>query len=183
MKTLIFNGSPRKKGDSVSLINEVIKDLKGEYKIVNAYFDDISPCIDCRHCWKKSGCSINDEMQAVYDYVEECDNVLIVSPIYFAELTGPLLSVTSRFQTYFTAGRFRNEEGVKKPKKGAVILVGGGHGNINIPYGTAKSIFHHINAFDIHPLVCSHDTNNVHPVDDEKAMEGIKSIVKFLNRE
>lgn len=47
MKTLIFNGSPRKNGDTVGLINEFIKELDGEYKIVNAYYCDIKPCIDC----------------------------------------------------------------------------------------------------------------------------------------
>lgn len=31
MKTLIFNGSPRKNGDTVSLIQEVTKNLKGSY--------------------------------------------------------------------------------------------------------------------------------------------------------
>jgi len=183
MKTLIFNGSPRKNGDSVSLINEVLKDLKGEKKIVNSYFDNISPCIDCRFCWKKRGCSIKDGMQEVYDYVEECDNILIVSPIYFVELTGTLLNVASRFQTYFCAGRFRNEKAVEKPKKGAVILVGGGHGNVEIPYGTAKTLLHHINTRDIHPLVLSHDTNNIHAVDDKKCMEGVKSVVNFFNGE
>ena len=181
MKTLIFNGSPRKNGDTVSLINEVLKDLKGEYKIVNAYFDNISPCIDCRRCWKESGCSIQDEMQSIYDYIEECDNIIVASPIYFVELTGKLLGVVSRFQTYFCAGRFRNEKAVEKPKKGAVILVGGGHGNVDIPYGTAKTLLHHINTYDIHPLVLSHDTNNVHAVDDPKCMEGVRSIVEFLN--
>lgn len=42
MKTLIFNGSPRINGDTANLINCVISNLNGEYKIVNAYFDNIS---------------------------------------------------------------------------------------------------------------------------------------------
>ena len=37
MKTLILNGSPRKNGDTASLIKEVIRKLPGEYKIVDAY--------------------------------------------------------------------------------------------------------------------------------------------------
>ena len=42
MKTLILNGSPRKNGDTVSLINKLTEQLDGEYKIVNAYYSDIS---------------------------------------------------------------------------------------------------------------------------------------------
>lgn len=48
MKTLILNGSPRKEGDTVNLINKVIENLNGEYKIINAYDCEIHPCIDCR---------------------------------------------------------------------------------------------------------------------------------------
>ena len=64
MKTLILNGSPRANGDTVSLIKELTKKLPGEYKIVDAYQCDVSPCVDCRYCWEHSGCAIADEMHA-----------------------------------------------------------------------------------------------------------------------
>ena len=88
MKTLIINGSPRVNGDTNSLINIVKERIDGEYKIVDAYRCDISPCLDCRFCWKNSGCAIQDEMQEVYEYIGGCDNILIASPIYSLELTG-----------------------------------------------------------------------------------------------
>ena len=62
MKTLIINGSPRKNGDTMVLINEFLKNLNGEVKLINTYYDKISPCIDCRYCWSNSSCAINDEM-------------------------------------------------------------------------------------------------------------------------
>ena len=58
MKTLIFNDSPRKVGDTVIFINKVIEDINGEYKIVNAYDCEIHPCADCRYCWKNVSCCI-----------------------------------------------------------------------------------------------------------------------------
>lgn len=36
MKTLIWNGSPRKMGDTVSLINRVTAGIDGEYYFINA---------------------------------------------------------------------------------------------------------------------------------------------------
>ncbi len=63
------------------------------------------------------------------------------SPIYFSELTGKLLDVASRLQTYFCA-IFRNEKINIKPKKGAVILVGGSDGKIEKPYETACTLLH-----------------------------------------
>ncbi|MBN1055596.1 MULTISPECIES: GNAT family N-acetyltransferase [unclassified Clostridium] len=181
MKTLIFNGSPRKDGDTVSLINELVKQLNGEYRIVNTYNCKINPCIDCRFCWKNEGCCVNDEMQEIYKYIQECDNILIASPIYFSELTGALLSVGSRLQTYFCGKFFRKEIPIKKPKKGAVIVVGGGDGSINKPYETACTLLHHMNSHDIFPLVYSHNTNSNSAITDINAIKGINGITKFFN--
>ena len=52
MKTLILNGSPRINGDTSSLINKITEKITGEYRIVDAYRCNISPCPDCRYCWK-----------------------------------------------------------------------------------------------------------------------------------
>lgn len=43
MKTLVFNGSPRINGDTVSLIQMITEKIPGECKMVNAYRCDISP--------------------------------------------------------------------------------------------------------------------------------------------
>ena len=183
MKTLTFNGSPRKDGDTGSLINKVTNAIKGDYKIVNAYTCNISACIDCRFCWKNQGCVIQDEMQDVYAYIQECDNILIASPIYFSELTGKLLDVGSRLQTYFCAGFFRKEIPIKKPKRGAVILVGGGDGRIDKAYETACTLLHHMNCYNIYDVVCSHNTNVVSAIQNQQALEGIDRIAVFFNTE
>ena len=93
MKTLILNGSPRINGDTSRLIKKFTEKKIDEYKIVSAYRCNISACLDCRNCWINNGCSINDEMQDIYKYIQECDNILIASPLYFSELTGKLLDV------------------------------------------------------------------------------------------
>ena len=183
MKTLILNGSPRVHGDTVSLINELTKSLDGEYRIVDAYRSNISPCLDCRFCWENSGCAIKDEMQEIYSYIEDCDNIVIASPIYFSELTGKMLDLGSRLQTYFCAGYFRKEEIGITPKKGAVILVGGGDGRIEKAYETACTLLHHMNCYNIDEVVCSHNTNVVPAIQDKKSIEGIDRVAKFLNSE
>ncbi len=180
MKTLIFNGSPRKNGDTVSLLKHFVEQLSGEYKIVDAYRADISPCLDCRYCWKMSGCAIEDKMQEVYEYLKDCDNVLIASPVYFSELTGPLLSVGSRLQTYFCSKFFRKEESGLTPKKGAVLLVGGGDGKPDKAYETANTLLKHMNCKEIHELVCSHNTDNVPAIEDAQAVAGVENIVRFF---
>lgn len=180
MKTLIFNGSPRQNGDTSSLLKKVTERIAGEYRIVEAYKCNISPCIDCRYCWKNNGCAIDDEMQEIYKYIQECDNILVASPVYFSELTGKLLDVGSRLQAFFCARFFRKEEPIIKPKKGAVILVGGGDGSIDTAYKTARILLHHMNCHNIHELVYSHNTNIKPAIDDENAVLGIYSILDFF---
>jgi len=181
MKTLIFCGTPRKNGDTMTLVNEVINHLDGEYKIVDAFNCNIKPCTDCRYCWKNNGCCIDDEMQEVYNYIEECDNILIASPLYFSELTGQLLAVTSRLQTYFCAEFFFFFIPINNEKKGGVIIVGGGNGSIRKAYNTACILLHHMNCKNIAPGVYSHNTNDVPAKDDVNAMEGARSLAAFFN--
>ena len=180
MKTLILNGSPRKNGDTAGLIDIVRKRLSGEIMQIDAYYAKISPCVDCRMCRKTSGCAVDDEMSAVYDFLEECDNVLIASPIYFSEITGRLLDVGSRLQTYFSASRFRGEKTALKPKKGAVILTGGGTGNPQKAYETAVCLLRMMNAREIFELVCSFGTDKTPALRDEKAVAGAESVAGFF---
>ena len=180
MKTLIFNGSPRKNGDTIQIINKLIEFLQDEYKVIDTYYCNISPCVDCRWCRDHVGCCVDDEMQELYSYIQECDNIIIASPIYFSELAGKLLDVCSRLQTYFNARYFRNEIPIIKQKKGAVILVGGGDGNIDKAYDTACTLLRHMNATDVFPAVYSHNTNVKPASEDENLIAGIKDIARFI---
>lgn len=120
-------------------------------------------------------------MQEVYEYLESCDNVVIASPIYFSELTGKLLDIVSRFQSYFSARYFRRETPKLKPKKGVVLLTGGGSGNPQKPYETAILILKCINTQQIHPLVCSHNTDNIPADQDESILVELEKAAVFLN--
>ena len=181
MRTLILNGSPRKNGDTVSLINLLTENIKGEYRTVSSYYADISPCIDCRYCWKNTRCAINDGMTEIYDYVRDCDNIVIASPIYFSQLTGSLLSLCSRFQAFYCFRRFLNTEPVLKGKKGGIILAGGGDGSFEPAEKTAKTLLKHMGTKTYFPAVCSHDTDNVSAAEDKKASEEILKLADFFN--
>ena len=106
MKTLIFNGSARKNGETQSMIDALTAQLEGEYKVVNAHSCNVRACVDCRYCWEHPACSIQDGWQEIDSYLRECDNVVIASPVYFCEITGPVLSVLSRIQVYWAAKTF-----------------------------------------------------------------------------
>ncbi len=181
MKTLIINGSPKKKGDTVSLIDELVKNLNGEVKILSC-FSNISPCNDCRHCWSNSGCSINDEMQGLYPYIQECDNVVLASPIWFSCLSGPTLNIGSRIQTLYAAKHFREEQVSSKEKNGVIILVGSEKGTEVIPTKIASTILKLMNVRRRSiETIYSLDTNKIPAAEDIKAIDEVHRVAKFLN--
>lgn len=181
MNTLILNGSPRKNGDTASLIKLLTDNLTGNFRIVNCYSAKISPCVDCRCCREKPVCVIDDEMQEIYRYVEKCGNIAIASPIYFSELTGKLLDIASRFQLYYSAKYIRHEPIEIREKRGAVILAGGGSGSVQRAFDTAKLILSQVGAKDIFPPVCSHNTDKLPACGDRAAAEKILEIADFFN--
>ena len=179
MKTLILNGSPRKKGDTAALINALIQDLPGEVQVLNVFEQKVSSCVDCRYCRTHAGCAVRDEMQSIYPLIEQCDNVVIASPIWFASLTGPLLTLASRAQCYFSARFFRNEPMIGG-KKGAIMLSAGSTGGAESALRTATILLRELGAEQIAPPALASHTDAVPAAEDEAALAAVREIATFL---
>lgn len=124
MKTLIFFGSARQKGHTKEMLNVLTDNLQGEVDIIDAYNTSVTPCKDCRYCWHKNGCSIKDDMQDIYEKIEEADNIIFASPMYFHNVTGPLKVIIDRLQVYWSA-HVRKDKPKSYIKKGGILMVGG----------------------------------------------------------
>ena len=181
MKTLILFGSPHTDGDTAALTNALTAKLSGEHKLINCYTANIAPCADCRCCRERLFCPIDDEMQEVYEYLAECDNVIIASPVHYAEFSAMLLKVVSRLQMYSSALIFRHETLPVKAKRGAVLLTQGGSGGAERAFETAKIIFRSIGIKEVLPLVCSQNTDKLPAVRDEKALAEAGRVAGWLN--
>lgn len=141
MKTLIINGSPRKNGDTMSLITKLKEHLSDEVNQIDTYYSKVKPCIDCRYCWEHSSCAIKDEMQNIYKMIDETDNIIIASPIYFSELSGSLLQLASRLQYFWVSKNIRHESVLSdKKRKGIIILVGGEDGSPEQPLHMGEAV-------------------------------------------
>ncbi len=181
MKTLILNGSPRIYGDTVTLLGELKRHLNGEIAEFSAYYDNIGPCTDCRYCWKHDGCAIDDGMQTVYQVLEDADNIVIASPLYFSQLTGPLLSLASRLQRYYAARRFRGEKPLAgKARRGGLILVGGGDGKAAPAIELADTLFRLVNCKRL-GMVLSHKTDERPAAMDAEALGKVQELAMALN--
>ena len=81
-------GSPRRKGNSATLAENVILGAKSMGAMVDKYFlhgMDIKPCDACAVCHEdiNSECIINDDMQKIYPKLRQADALIIASPIYW----------------------------------------------------------------------------------------------------
>lgn len=182
MKTLIINGSLRQSGDTAALVDELIQHLDGEIKIIS-HSSNISPCVDCRYCWNDSGCSIDDEMRDVYTYLNECDNIVLASPIWFSSLSGPTLNIASRLQTLYAAKAFRHERNQVKPKNGVIMIVGAEKGTEIIPTQIALTI---MKLMGVSPpcmaMIYSLNTNSISTKEDKAALAKVRESARWLNQ-
>ncbi len=157
------------------------KNLHGEIKIVNCRDVNISPCTDCRACRQSPSCTIGDDMREIYDYLTECDNIVIASPVHYGELSSILLKVASRFQVYSSATIFRHEALPVALKRGAVILSQGGSGGAKRAYETAMLIFRSLGVNNVCPMICAAATDMIPAAQDEHALGEIIKMAGWLN--
>ena len=184
MLTLIFNGSPRPNGDTAQLIAALRGELAGEVEQVDVYRADIAPCVDCRFCWKRGRCALDDDMTRVYELLARADNVVIASPVYFSELTGRMLDMASRLQVYYAGRRFAGKApDMKRPKRGAMLLTGGGSGAPDRAIATARLLLRCMGVADAAdaPCVGSFNTDDVPASGDEHALSAAREIGRMLS--
>ncbi len=87
-KVLVILGSPRRKGNSAILADQITKGAEStKAKVETIYLQgkSIAPCKACFACQKKDskGCSIQDDMQKVYPKLIKADALVIASPVYW----------------------------------------------------------------------------------------------------
>jgi len=102
MHILIILGSPRQNGNSETLAQAVAAGIRQHpdttLEFIRLNDLRISPCQGCGGCNKTSTCVIDDDMTPLYDKVDACDHLILVSPIYFYGLSAQCKAFIDRFQ-------------------------------------------------------------------------------------
>jgi multimeric flavodoxin WrbA len=92
IKVLVLNGSPRKKGNSAILAEEIAAGAEAAgARVESVYLHglDMAPCQSCYACQKpdSKGCAIDDEMQQIYPKLVESQAWVIASPVYWFNMS------------------------------------------------------------------------------------------------
>jgi Multimeric flavodoxin WrbA len=107
-KILAFNGSARENGYTAKIINQILagaKECSVNIKQYNLERMDIRFCRGCLYCRKTAVCAIDDDMQDVYEQMENADGIILGIPIYFRQMTGQCKTFIDRlFPLYSSEG-------------------------------------------------------------------------------
>lgn len=98
-KVVIFNGSPRKDGNTATILQMIERGAKEHHatvKVYNLFKLRMSACQGCFGCRMQDDCVINDEMKKAIDDIKDADAVVIGSPVYFMQINGMVKNLYDR---------------------------------------------------------------------------------------
>lgn len=170
MKTLVLFSSPDKTGNTWTLLNSFLNNCNDETEIINVFDLKINPCIDCGFCQKNGKCFFSDDMNEIYRKVENCDALIIASPMHFTSFPSPLKMFIDRFQVYWSKKFILKEDNPFKRKKAILIMTSGLKGIQAFSHCEAmmKQFFSLVNAEPFPPLYA--DGTDIQPVKENEAL-------------
>ena len=104
MRVIAFNGSPRKKWNTATLLKKTLEGAESqgaETELVNLYDLDFKGCKSCFSCKTKGSrsygrCAVKDDLTPILERIEDFDAIILGSPIYLGTVTGEMRSLIER---------------------------------------------------------------------------------------
>lgn len=169
MKVLLINGSPNVNGNTARSLEEMRKIFEEENietEVIQVGNQQIRGCCACQSCYKTKKCVFDDLVNETAKKFEDCDGMVVGSPVYYASANGTLTAFLDRL---FYSTRFD-----KRMKVGASIAIA--------RRGGCSATFDQLNKyFTISgmPVASSQYWNSVHgatPGQVEQDLEGMQTM-------
>lgn len=176
MKVLLINGSPKANGNTAIALQEMVKvfDQEGmETEILHIGNKDIRGCISCGTCFGTGKCVFNDVVNEYASKLEECDGVVIGSPVYYASANATLIAFLDRL---FYSSHFD-----KTMKVGASVVIAR-RGGCSATYDQLNKYF----TISGMPVASSQYWNSVHgnapgeAVQDEEGLQTMRTLARNM---
>ena len=106
MKVLLINGSPHREGSTYTALHEMEKVFRQENietEIIQIGTKPVRGCIACSSCFKTGTCVFDDAVNETAAKFEECDGLVVGSPVYYASANATLIAFLDRlfYSTHF----------------------------------------------------------------------------------
>ncbi len=176
MKVLMINGSPRPNGNTSVALNEMKKIFESEgieVEIIQVGSEEIRGCIACRACADLGKCVFDDIVNDTIKKFEECDGLVVGSPVYYASANATLVAFLTRL---FFCSHFD-----KTMKVGASVVAA--------RRGGLSSTFDELNKFFTisgMPVASGQYWNSIHgsalgeAVQDEEGLQSMRTLAKNM---
>jgi multimeric flavodoxin WrbA len=99
MKVLMIGASPRKKSNTMQVLEECAQVLEGEgleVEIVSLRKQKIESCHACLKCSKIHKCKLDDGLNEIIDKIRAADGFIVGTPVYFGTARGDLMAALQR---------------------------------------------------------------------------------------
>lgn len=178
---LLINGSPHKNGTTNVALSEVARTLKEEgidAEIIQVGNLSLRGCLGCYKCVELGKCVMDDAVNEIAKKFEECDGLIVGSPVYYAAPAGTLVCFLDRL---FYSTRFD-----KRDKIGAAVVCAR-RGGCSASFDVLNKYF----TISGMPVVSSTYWNQVHGANaedaplDEEGMQTMRNLARnaaFLAR-
>jgi len=126
MKILGLVCSPRKGGNTEILVDQALasaREAGAETEKLHVADLNIAPCDACDGCRADGVCVVDDDMQTVYERLDEADGLIFGTPVYFLNVSAQAKAIIDRTYACLMKGRLR---GKVAAVLAAVRRVGGG---------------------------------------------------------
>ena len=101
---VVIASSPRKNGNSNALVKAFAEGASAAgngVEVVQLSDKKMEFCRGCMVCNQTNQCVIRDDMQELYPLIDAADELILVSPVYFAGAPSQLKALLDRFQPYY----------------------------------------------------------------------------------
>lgn len=169
MKVLLINGSPRARGNTQMALEEMIKVFEQEnieVELVHIGQQAIRGCVACMSCKKTGHCVFDDAVNEVAKKFEECDALVVGTPVYYGSANATLIAFLTRL--------FYSTSFDKTMKVGASVVVAR-RGGISATYDEINKFF----AISGMPIASSQYWNAIHgraPGEVQEDLEGLQTM-------
>jgi len=127
MNVIAFLGSPRKGGNTETLLSEAVKGAGQEVRVFDLNSMNIAPCQNCGGCDDTGRCIVEDDMQAVSEAIRGADRIILASPVFFMGLSAQTKAMVDRCQAFWCEKYLLGKSipPGSHGRKGLLLLVGG----------------------------------------------------------
>jgi multimeric flavodoxin WrbA len=130
MKVLAVYGSPRREGNTSTLLKKAVEGARGAgARVEEIVLRDLkmSPCLEIYGCKKKGRCVISDDFQDFHDKILESKGLMLASPIFFYSVSAHTKILIDRCQSLWVKKHWIDQvpmDAKTFTRKGLFISVG-----------------------------------------------------------